>query len=180
MKLIKDAIEKYQKVIDVLKGKDIKRNYNESAGISGHLNIEHFDKDGNLLGTRSVKNLNPTIGLAECARLVGYDLSGTAFRYTQVGTGTTAAAAGDTDTETAVGAKVAAAVTNVTTTVTEDTIRFIATHSFSGSSAITEATITNNSSNGTGDLLARQVFSAINVNSGDSIKLTWDQKFAAA
>jgi len=179
MELINKTIEKYKKWIKMIKSKGISNN----VGVRGYLVAKAYHgkpKTGKLFAVRGVKNLIVTAGLGEIAKLVGYNLNGTSFRYIQAGTGTTAATAGDTDIETKEGAKVAATVTNETTTVTDDTIRFVATISFTSSKAITEAAITNNSADATGELLARQVFSAINVNNGDSIEFTWDVVFAAA
>lgn len=92
-----------------------------------------------------------------------------------IGTGTTAAAAGDTALETEAttngGERGAATVSNQTTTTTGDTERWVKTFSFTGSFAITEEGLLDNNTSG-GNLLAHQVFSAVNVISGDSLQIT--------
>lgn len=92
-----------------------------------------------------------------------------------IGTGTTAAAAGNTALETEIttngGARGAATVTNVTTTTTNDTEQWVKTFSFTGSFAVTEEGLLDNNTSG-GNLLARQVFSAVNVANGDSLQIT--------
>ncbi|MCD6583644.1 MAG: hypothetical protein J7K71_03045 [Candidatus Omnitrophica bacterium] len=93
-----------------------------------------------------------------------------AFTYVAIGTGTTSPSASDTVLGNEV-SRVSATVGRTTTSVTNDTATFDATFSFSSSYAITEAGIFNASSGGT--MLARQTFSAINVASGDTLKISW-------
>ncbi len=92
-----------------------------------------------------------------------------------IGTGTTAAAAADTALQTEAttngGARGAATTSRVTTTVTNDTSQWVKTFTFSGTFAITEEGLLDNNTSG-GNLLARQVFSAVNVVSGDSLQIT--------
>lgn len=124
---------------------------------------------------KRVRNLVTTAGKAGAAgRLMGSG-SPAAFTYIAVGTGVVAAAAGDTTlgTETAVSglSRVAGTVSLVTTTVTNDTAQVTTTFSVTGTVAVTESGVLNAASAGT--LLCRQVFSAINVVSGDSLAITW-------
>jgi len=99
-----------------------------------------------------------------------------AFTFVAIGTGTVAAAAGDTtlgaEITTGGGARAAATASRVTTDVTNDTARLVLTYSFTASFAVTESGAFNASSAGV--MLARQVFSAINVVSGDSLEVTWN------
>jgi hypothetical protein len=92
-----------------------------------------------------------------------------------IGTGTTAASASDTalqaEITTGGGGRGAATATQVTTTVTNDTTQLVKTFTFTGSFAVTEEGILDSATTG-GTLLARQVFAAINVLSGDSIQIT--------
>lgn len=94
--------------------------------------------------------------------------------------GGTSANAGDTtlmsEITTGGGARAAATASRVTTTVTNDTAQLLLTFNFTASFAVTESGALNASSAGT--LLARQVFSAINVANGDSLQVTW--KFQAS
>lgn len=127
-----------------------------------------------------VKNLITNAGFAGAAsRLNGADAEA-AFTYIAVGTGTTAANVADTTlvTETAASGLTRAAGTasRVTTTQTNDTAQVTKTFSVSGTVAVTESGLLNASS--VGVLLCRQVFTAINVVSGDSLAITWKIKCA--
>lgn len=100
-----------------------------------------------------------------------------------LGIGTTAAAAGNTSLEsesTTNGAERGAATcTRQTTTTTNDTSQWVKTFTFTGSFAITEEGLFDNNTSG-GNMLARQVFSAINVVTGDTLQITHKVVFAAA
>lgn len=97
-----------------------------------------------------------------------------------IGTNTTAAAAGNT----ALGAEIttnggergAATTSNATTTTAGDTARWVKTFTFTGSFAVTEEALFDDNSSG-GNMLARQVFSAVNVVSGDSLQITHNVQF---
>lgn len=125
--------------------------------------------------TEAIKaNLVTTVGKAAAADQLGGTTTAP-MTAIAIGIGATAAAAGDTtlgsEITTNGGQRGAASVTNATTTTTGDTERWIKTFSFTGSFAVTEEGILNNNTSG-GVLLARQVFSAINVISGDSLQIT--------
>ena len=96
------------------------------------------------------------------------------FIFLAIGTGTTAAAATDTALQTEIttggGARASATASQVTTTVTNDTTQLVHTWTFTSSFAVTEEGILDASSSG--NLLAHQVFSAVNVVSGDSLQIT--------
>lgn len=100
-----------------------------------------------------------------------------------IGVGTTAAAAGDTALEsesTTNGAgRGAATCSRQTTTTTNDTSRWVKTFTFTGSFAITEEGLFDNNTSG-GNMLARQVFSAVNVVDGDTLQITHNIKYAVA
>jgi len=121
------------------------------------------------------QNLVTSAGKAGVASRINGAGSEAAFTYLAVGTGTTAAAAGNTALETEITdsglSRANSTASRVTTTVTNDTAQLVNTFSVSGTKAVTEAGILNASSSGV--LLARQVFSAINVISGDSLQLTY-------
>jgi hypothetical protein len=123
----------------------------------------------------NLANLITNAGKAAIASRINGSGGEAAFTYIAVGTGTNAAAAGDTtlQTETATSglSRANATASRVTTSVTNDTAQLVNTFSVSGSVAVTESGVLNASSNGT--LLARQVFSAINVVNGDSLQITW-------
>lgn len=141
----------------------------------GELMIEHRSANGALKETRHIKNLITSAGKAGMASRCNGDGAEAAFTYLALGTGTGAAAAGDTtlgteSTDSGL-ARAAATCSRVTTTVTNDTAQLLKQWTASGSVAVTESGVLNAASAGT--LLARQVFSAINCVSGDTLQITW-------
>jgi hypothetical protein len=122
-----------------------------------------------------LRNIITNVGLSEMIKLV-FGLGGTAFGYIAIGTGTVAESATDTALQTEIKRK-AATKTQTTTSVTGDTCLLTATFSsadgLTGTSAVTEAGIFNASTGGV--LLARKVFSAVNVNwdAGDSLTINY-------
>lgn len=142
--------------------------------LAGSFTVEHV-RNGKVIDRRVVDNLITNAGKAQVAGLVLSDVGGTAFDYIAIGTDNTAAAAANTalgaEITTGGGARAASTGTRVTTSVTNDTAQLVATWTFSGSFAIVETGVLNASSAGV--LLARQVFSTINVQSGDQLTITW-------
>lgn len=133
--------------------------------------------------TKAVKhNLITTVGKKAVADQLGGSTTAP-MTAVAIGIGTTAANAADTTLEseivTAGGERGAATVTNQTTTTTGDTERWIKTFNFTGSFAVTEEGILDNNTSG-GVLLARQVFSAVNVISGDSLQITHNVQVTTA
>lgn len=130
---------------------------------------------GSWNSSKVLSNLITNAGFAGAASRINGDGAEAVFTYIAVGTGTTAANAADTtlETETATSglSRAAGTASRITTTQTNDTAQVTKTFSVSGSVAVTEAGLLNASSSGV--LLARQVFSAINVVSGDSLTITW-------
>ncbi len=130
-------------------------------------------RDGELLETREIRNLVTTIGKAQIAGLVNGVVT-TPFTYVAVGTGAGAPAAGDTTlteiTDSGL-ARATATCTRVTTSTANDTAQLTKTWNVTGTKAITEAGVFDNSTGG--NLLARQTFSVVNVNSGDTFSITW-------
>lgn len=122
------------------------------------------------------ENLVTNAGKAGVASRINGSGSEAAFTYTAIGIGTTAAAAADTTLESEIttngGQRASATVSRVTTDVTNDTARHVKTFTFTGSFAVTEAGILNAASSGV--LLNRNVFSAVNVVSGDTLQVTVD------
>jgi limonene-1,2-epoxide hydrolase len=144
----------------------------QQMGLLDILEIRVFDKDGNLKDMRRVVDLIVNAGLAEVAALLLADVSGTAFDYIAIGTGTTAPSASDTALEFETH-RVAATGSRVTTNVTDDTAQLVATFSgYSGTEAITEAGVFNAAAGGI--MLCRQTFNALNVDwdAGDSVEIT--------
>lgn len=124
---------------------------------------------------RCQHNLVTNAGLAGVASRINGSGGEAAFTYIAVGTGATAASTSDTALQTEiVGSgldRVSATVSRVTVDVTNDGARLTTTFSVTGTKAVTESGVLNASSSGT--LLARQVFSAVNVVNGDSLQVTW-------
>ena len=122
-----------------------------------------------------ISNLVTNAGMAGVAsRINGADAEA-AFTYIAIGTDATAADVTDTTLGTEIaasgGSRAAATASRVTTDVTNDTAQLVHTFTFSGTLAIVESGVLNAAS--VGVLLAHQVFSAINVASGDSLQITW-------
>lgn len=133
--------------------------------------------------TKAVKhNLITTVGKKAVADQLGGSTTAP-MTAVAIGIGTTAANAANTTLEseivTAGGERGAATVTNQTTTTTGDTERWIKTFNFTDSFAVTEEGILDNNTSG-GVLLARQVFSAVNVISGDSLQITHNVQVTTA
>jgi len=131
---------------------------------------------GHYADKMTISNLITTVGVSGVAARINGSGSPAAYTYIALGTGTTAAAAADTTLEnevtTAGGARASATASLVTTDTAGDTAQLQYTFSFTegGTFALTESGVLNAASTGT--LLARQVFSAINVASGDSLQVT--------
>ena len=142
----------------------------ESLGLKGEIEFLVIDKEGNIRERRVVRNVITNDGKASVAGLILADVSETPYDYVAIGTGTTSASASDTALE-AETHRVAGTGSRVTTSTTNDTAQLQATFNFSASYSITESGVFNASSGGT--MLCRQTFSAINVNDGDSLQITW-------
>lgn len=131
---------------------------------------------GNWRDSMRMANLITDAGLAGIASRINGSGAAAAFTYIAVGTGTNAAAVTDTTLQTETtdsGLGRAAGTASLTTTnETNDTASLTKTFTVTGTKAITESGVLNASSAGT--LLARQVFSAINVQNGDVLQVDWD------
>lgn len=147
----------------------------EPLKFTGNIDLIAKDKRGRVKTERHVHNLVVSAGAAGAASRLNGAGAEAAFTWIAIGTGATAAAAGDTACQTEIstngGARANGTATRVTTDVTNDTAQTEVTYNFTGSFAVTESCLLNASSAGT--LLARQVFSAINVANGDSLLIRW-------
>lgn len=130
---------------------------------------------GNLTDMKVAPNLVVTAGKALVAQRLGNIGAPNAITHIAVGTGATAPSAGDTTLQTELATsgltRASATISNVTTTVTNDTMQALVTFSVTGSQAVTESGLFNNSSGGA--MLCRQTFSAINVVNTDTLQITW-------
>jgi hypothetical protein len=149
--------------------------------IQGFVRLEVRDKDGNLLhDTGRLENLITNAGKAAVAGLVGNTGAITAFSYLALGTSSTAAAA----TQTALVAEIvdsglaraAATMSRTTTTVTNDTLRFVYTWTASGTKSVQEVGAFNASSAGT--MLGRKVVTQLDLINTNTCTLTYDFVFS--
>ena len=138
----------------------------EETKATGKLTVEIKDKHGNVKETREVKNLVVDTGLAFIASRMK-DATATAMSHMAIGTGSTAAASGNTTLGTE-----SARQALTSTTVNNNAVSYVASFAAgTGTGAITEAGILNNSTGGT--LLCRTVFSVVNKGASDSMTITW-------
>lgn len=148
-----------------------------SIGLSGHFEFKHY-RAGQLLETRSGKNLVVDGGVAACAGLIIQTGSTSPFSYIGIGTGTTAVTSTDitleTEMTTAGGERGIASLSRVTTDVTNDTAQLVKTFVFTttGSYGITEAAVFTSTSSGA-TMLCRQTFTPITVVNTDSLQVTY-------
>ena len=142
--------------------------------IRGDINILVRHIDGTT-ETRAMRNLIMDAGEDEAAILL-VGLTGDGFDYIAIGTDNTAPA----DSQTALGAEIStgggARAQDATPetgagTDADNVCKIDVTFNFTASFAIVEVGLFNASS--AGDMFARQVFSVINVQNGDSMTVTW-------
>jgi len=138
-----------------------------------NMTVEHF-RGGKRLMKQEIHNIVTSAGKARDAGLFNGVFT-TPFTWLAIGLGTAAAATGDTalgsEVTTSGGARATATCTTATTTVAGDTAQLVKQWDFTGTFAVTESGIFDAST--AGNLAARQVFSAVNVVSGDSLQITW-------
>jgi len=148
---------------------------------AGKISPNH-PKIGLLLGlwasSMKVSNLITNVGMATVPALLTGGTSYGVYKFVAVGTGTNAAAATDVTLQAetiSIGMnRGTATVTSTTTDVTNDTAQLVLAFTITGTAAVTESGVFNQGgAANVGTMLARQVFSAINVVSGDTLTLTW-------
>ena len=132
----------------------------------GNVQLEVFDKDGNLKESQEIKNVVVTVGLGYIASRMK-DATATAMSHMAIGSDNTAAAAGNTALGTELGR-----VALTSTTVTSNSVAYVGDFpAGTGTGAVVEAGILNAGSGGT--LLCRTVFSVVNKAAADTLKITW-------
>ena len=142
--------------------------FNDAIKMTGNLKLVLTDENGNIKQEEEVKNLVVTVGKNYIASRMK-DATATAMTHMEVGTSSTAAAVGDT---TLVAAVASSRVTLTSTTVTTNSVAYVASFpAGTGTGALTEAGIFNAASAGT--LLCRTVFSVINKGAADTLGITW-------
>ena len=138
----------------------------DSSKVTGIVNVVVRDDAGKIKQEFTVPNLVVDTGLDFTASRMK-DTSATAMSHMGVGTGSTAASSADT----ALGTQLAR-VALASTTVTDNSISYVATFpAGTGTGALTEAGTFNASSGGT--MLCRTVFAVINKGPADSMTVTW-------
>ena len=144
---------------------------NDSIKAKGTLTLVLTDENGNIK-QQDEHNLVVSAGLAYIASRMK-DTAAGVMSHMGIGSGTTAAAAGDTALGTQLSTRVALdSTTIVTTSVTGDSIQYVATFGAGQSTgAVTEAGIFNAATNGT--MLCRTVFAVINKGALDTLVITW-------
>lgn len=148
----------------------------EALGVVGHVLIEQI-RDGRVVARRDGPNMVVTTGMQWITgALTGDTAAPTTMKYIGIGTGSTAAATTDTTLGTPVESRATGTQSRITTTVSNDTYKVVGTVSITDTRAVTEAGLFSASTDGT--MAARQVFSAVNAVSGDSLQITWTLAFA--
>lgn len=153
----------------------------ETVKLTGEIHLVLKDKHGRIKEDRLIKNTITTIGKATLASLMVADVGETGFDYIAIGVGTPGALTLGSESSTNGGTKRGAANvtgTVLTTTTTNDTGQWVTTFTFTGALVLTEAGIFNASGVDTGDMLASQNFSALNVADTDTLQITWKIKVA--
>lgn len=147
--------------------------FKDKTGIRGRVRIENVTTGE----VREVDNTIVNIGFDALSRLTVADVGGTAFDFLALGTGSDTIVAGDTllGTETL---RTASTGTQQTTTVANDTARFIGSFTGDTTETINEIGIFNITTANTGSMLARAVFTDLNVITNDNINVTYDIVFA--
>ena len=142
--------------------------HQDTLTITGHLDIELRDADGEVIHKAESPNLVTTVGKAVIANRLGMSSPSTvAMTHMAIGTTNTAAAVGDT-TLAAENARVAL----TSSTPSTNTVVYVATFpAGTGTGTIVEAGLLNAGT--AGDLLCRSVFSSIAKGASDSLTITW-------
>jgi len=146
-----------------------------------NVTITHYAVDGSVKDVFKVPNLITNAGFAGLSALLGDLSSPTAFKWVGIGTGTTAANVTDTALETEITTgggerTLATTISQVTTSVTNDTLRLQETFTFSSGFSVTEYGVFDAISSGT--LLARVVRAATVVVSGEAVGVDWKIDFS--
>ena len=142
----------------------------EKFGLKGKLRVELLDANGFVKDVRDINNLIVNTGKAQVASLLAQDIAGDAFRYTAIGTGSTAPTASDTALVSEY-MRESSSQTRITTSVADDTARFETEFTVTSTVTLQESGIFNTSSAGT--MLNRATFSALEAVNNDVVKTDW-------
>jgi len=147
------------------------------AGLSGHVNAVLRDSYGYLKEERDGPNTVTNLGLGRITSLIGEGLTpGNKWGWIAIGSSDAAATESQTSLEgeitTANGDRDASTVTAETESTNGDTLQLVSGWNFSADMTIRESGVFNQLAVG-GDMLCRQTFTALPVDSGDSLTITW-------
>ncbi len=149
-----------------------------AAVLKGQFRISHL-RDGQILSEEVFDNTITNAGKKETAGLINEDASG-GFKWIELGDSSTTAVAADTALASAITAaglaRAAATCSKSTTTVAGDTA--VLTHTFTATAtqSVQEAGIFDSST--AGIMLARQTFTAKNMEANDTLAVTYKVKVA--
>ena len=141
----------------------------QDVGLSGEINFKHIKANG---GTKewSIKNLIMDAGEDAVADLLGG--TGDPFDYIALGTDNTAADDAQTTLIAEISTNGGSRTQDAATAVAANVYTVDVTFTFTGALAIVEVGLLNAAA--AGDMLARQVFSVINVDNNDQLTVTWN------
>lgn len=122
------------------------------------------------LWTKPLPNLIVDAGIAWVAYLLMSDTP-TKFTHGAIGTGTNAPAAGNTALQTQILTRIAAVLTRITTTISNDTAKFVSTFTSDGSYSVTEYGTFTAVTGGT--MLNRVTFTAIPLEDTDQLEFSY-------
>lgn len=147
--------------------------FNSNIKATGRLNVVLKDESGAVKDSREINNLVVNTGLGYIASRMK-DVTEDAMSHMAIGSGTSAAAAGDTTLGTQL-AREALSSTNVAGGVVTYASSYA---SGTGTGAVTEAGIFNDSTAGT--MLCRTVFDVVNKGANDTLAITWTITLSAS
>jgi hypothetical protein len=151
---------------------------NEGIKLKGELHILLVNQEtGEVIRDETHENLIVTTGFGHItSRLIG--AAQAVMSHMAIGSGSTAPAAANTALVTELARVALASATQVTTTLTNDAVQWVATFpAGTGTSAtVQEAAVLNNSAGGT--MFNRITFTAIPKGASDALTLTWKVTFA--
>lgn len=153
---------------------------NNRIKVTGKVILKCYGSNGKLKWRHTTHNLIVSAGKAAMAGLVGNTGAVTAFTFLAVGTSNTAVAVGQTALQAELStlglSRVAATVSRVTTTVTNDTLQLTTAWNVSGSTTVEEIGVFNASS--VGIMLGRALTTSKAVSNGDTLTGTYQIIFA--
>lgn len=147
----------------------------EGLKLTGRLRIENVTQGI----VREVDNTIHNVGLAMITNLIGSFSTPTGSLYTHIALGTGSSTINSSDTT--LGAETmrsGATLSQQTTSVTNDTLRFIGSFTGDTTETLNEAGIFNNPSANVGSMLSRVVFAGVPVVASDAINVTYNVSFA--